>query len=129
MPETLSVSCVMAVISESDSWVWPAIRARTCPTRRWAITMNGISTTATIVSRQSRMSMATNAEMTVTVLPSTLETVLVSTPATPPTSFCRRDWMTPVFVRVKKPSSIACRWVNRRTRRAPITLLPTVAVR
>ena len=36
--------------------------------------------------------------------------------------------MTPVLVLVKKLSSIACRWVNSRTRRAPMTLLPTVAV-
>ena len=49
----------------------------------------------------------TNAAMTVTVLPRTLEMVLFSTLATPPTSFCSRDWMTPVLVRVKKPSSIA----------------------
>ena len=57
-----------------------------------------------------------------------LVTVLVSTPDTPPTSFCRRDWMTPVLVRVKKASSIDCRCSNSRTRRSPVTLLPTVAV-
>jgi hypothetical protein len=61
------------------------------------------------VSRQSMRTIATRAEMTVTVLPRMLVTVLVSTPETPPTSFCSRDWMTPVFVRVKKPSSMACR--------------------
>jgi hypothetical protein len=64
----------------------------------------------------------------VTVLPSTLDTVFVSTDATPPTSFWSRDWMTPVFVRVKKLSSIDCRWVKSRTRSAPMTLLPIVAV-
>jgi hypothetical protein len=72
--------------------------------------------------------MATNAASTVTEFPSTLETVFVSTLATPPTSFCNRDWITPVLVRVKKLSSMACRWVNNRTRSAPITELPTVAV-
>ena len=36
--------------------------------------------------------------------------------------------MTPVFVRVKKPSSIACRCSNSFTRRSPVTLLPTVEV-
>ena len=81
-----------------------------------------------MVSCQLSSSIATNAAMTVTVLPMTLDTVLLSTPATPPTSFCRRDWMMPVLVRVKKPSSIDCRCENRRTRRAAITLLPTVAV-
>ena len=128
MPETDRVSCVIAVISDSDSCVLPAMRARTWPTRRCAITMNGSSTSAMTVSCQLSSSIATNAEITVTVLPSTLETVLVSTLATPPTSFCRRDWMTPVFVRVKKLSSIDCRWVNRRTRSEPMTLLPMVAV-
>jgi hypothetical protein len=62
-----------------------------------------------IVSRQSMRTIATSAEITVTVLPRMLVTVLVSTPETPPTSFCSRDWMTPVLVRVKKPSSMACR--------------------
>ena len=37
--------------------------------------------------------------------------------------------MMPVFVRVKKLSSIDCRCVKRRTRRAPMTLLPIVEVR
>ena len=109
MPETLSVSCVMEVSSDSDSCVSPAMRARTCPTRRCTITRNGIMTTAMIVSRQSMMIIATSDAMTVTTLPRMLVKVFVRTPETPPTSFCRRDWMTPVFVRVKKPSSIACR--------------------
>ena len=54
------------------------------------------------VSCQESRSIAHEAAITVTVLPSTLETVLVSTLATPPTSFCSRDWMMPVLVRVKK---------------------------
>ena len=54
--------------------------------------------------------------------------MFVRTPETPPTSFCRRDWMTPVLVRVKKPSSIACRCSKSLTRRSPVTLLPTVEV-
>ncbi|MDQ1206505.1 hypothetical protein QE377_002864 [Microbacterium sp. SORGH_AS 862] len=53
--------------------------------------------------------MATRDATTVTVLPSTLVTVFVRTPDTAPTSFCSRDWITPVFVRVKKPSSMDCR--------------------
>ena len=67
--------------------------------------------------------------MTVTVLPITLPMVLLSTPATPPTSFCSRDWMMPVLVRVKNPSSMACRCEKSRMRSAPMTLLPTLAVR
>jgi hypothetical protein len=46
---------------------------------------------AIMVSCQLSSTMAMKAEITVTVLPITLETVLDSTPATPPTSFCRRD--------------------------------------
>jgi hypothetical protein len=129
MPETDSVSCVIAVMSLKDSCVFVAIFARTRPTRRWANTRIGMRTTATMVSCQDSTSIDTNAAATVTVLPSTLATVLVSTLATPPTSFCSRDWMIPVLVRVKNASSIFCKWPNSRTRSAPITLLPTVAVR
>ena len=38
-----------------------------------------------------------------TVFESTDEAVFVTTFCTPPTSFCRRDWSSPVRVRVKKP--------------------------
>ncbi len=129
MPETLSASCVIAVMSDSDSCVCAAIRARTCPTRRWAMTRSGSSTTATRVICQLSSSMATTAAMTVTVLPRTEEIVLLRTLATPPTSFCSRDWMIPVFVRVKNASSMRWRWPKSRIRIAPMTLLPTVAVR
>jgi hypothetical protein len=129
MPDTDRVSCVIAVMSLSDSWVLVAIFARTRPTRRWAITRIGMRMTATMVSCQDSTSMLTKAAATVTVLPRTLATVFVSTLETPPTSFCRRDWMIPVFVRVKKASSIFWRCPNSRTRSAPITRLPTVAVR
>ena len=109
MPETLRVSCVIVVSSESDSCVSPAMRARTCPTRRWITTRTGMRTTAMSVSRQSMSTIATPEATTVTTLPRMLVTVLVKTPATAPTSFCSRDWITPVLVRVKKPSSIAWR--------------------
>ncbi len=98
---------MIEVSSESDSWVCAAIRARTCPTRRWMNTRMGIRTTAISVNRQSIRIIATSAEITVTTLPRMLVTVLVSTPETAPTSLCSRDWITPVFVLVKKPSSIA----------------------
>ncbi len=119
---------MIAVSSLSDSWVFVAIRALTWPTRRWAITSSGMRMSATIVSCQDSSSIAMNAAMTVTVLPRTLDTVFVSTPETPPTSFCSLDWMMPVFVRVKNASSIRCRWSNRVTRSEPMTLLPTVDV-
>jgi len=129
MPLTLNASCVMAVMSLRDSCVLVAMRARTCPTRRWATTSSGSRITVTTVICQLRTSMDTKAAMTVTVLPRTLEMVLLSTFATPPTSFCNRDWMTPVLVRVKNASSMRCRCPKRRMRNAPMTLLPTVAVR
>ncbi len=87
IPDTLSVSCVIAVMSDSDSWVFVAIRARTWPTRRCAITRIGMRMTATTVSCQFSSSIATSAAMTVTVLPRMLDIVFVSTLATPPTSF------------------------------------------
>ncbi len=129
MPLTLSASCVIALMSLSDSCVFVAMRARTWPTRRCANTSTGSRMIATIVICQLRMIIETSAAITVTVLPMTLEMVLLSTPATPPTSFCSRDWMTPVFVLVKNASSMRCRCVNSRMRRAPMTELPTVAVR
>ena len=85
--------------------------------------------TATSVICQLSTSIATKAAMTVTVLPTTLEMVLLRTLATPPTSFCKRDWMMPVLVRVKNPSSMACRCENSRMRNWPMTELPTRAVR
>ncbi len=71
-PETLSVSCVMAVISDSDSCVLVAMRARTWPTLRCAITSTGSRMTATIVICQLSTIIATSAAITVTVLPITL---------------------------------------------------------
>ncbi len=118
----------MEVSSDNDSWVCPAIRARTMPTRRWTRTRIGITITETMVRRQSMRIIATNDAITVTALPRIEVSVEVSTPDTPPTSFCRRDWMTPVLVRVKKASSMACRCSNSRTRRSPVTELPTVEV-
>ena len=128
MPETDSVSWVIAVMSLSDSCVFVAMRARTWPTWRCAITRIGMRITATSVSCHESRSMEMKAATTVTVLPSTLDTVFVSTPATPPTSFCSRDWIAPVLVLVKNASSIRWRCSNRRMRSAPMTLFPTVAV-
>ena len=128
MPLTDSVSCVIAVISDRDSWVRDASRARTWPTRRCTSTRAGMSTTATSVSRQSSRIIATSDAITVTELPTMLDTNVVSTPLTPPTSFWSRDWMTPVLVRVKNARSMDCRRSNSRVRRSPVTLLPTEAV-
>ena len=74
------------------------------------------------------MIIATSEAMTVAVLPTMLDTKVVSTPATPPTSFWRRDWITPVLVRVKKASSMRCSLSKSVTLRSPVTLFPTVDV-
>ena len=47
--------------------------------------------------------------LTVKLLEMTLETVLVTTVWTPPTSLAMRDWTSPVRVSVKKPSDRLCR--------------------
>lgn len=128
MPDTLSVSWVIEVSSDSDCCVSLAIRARTWPTRRWTMTSTGVITSEMIVRRQSIRTIATIEAITVTAFPRMLVTVLVSTPETPPTSFCSLDWITPVLVRVKNASSMFCRWSNMRTRRSPATRLPTLDV-
>ena len=111
MPEMLSDSCVMAVMRESDSWVLVAMRARIWPMRCCTKAIRGMKMRATRVSCQLRMAIEMSEATTVTELPTTLLTVLVSAFETPPTSFCNRDWMTPVLVRVKKETSIVCsRW-------------------
>lgn len=71
--------------------------------------------------------MSTNAT-TVTVLTMTFKAAFVSMFETPPPSFCSRDRITPVFVRVKKASLIDRRCENRRTRWSPMTWLPACAV-
>ena len=53
--------------------------------------------------------MATTVEMTVVMLASMLDAVSVRTPWTPPTSFDRRDWISPVRVEVKNLSGMCCR--------------------
>ena len=65
-----------------------------------------MSTNAMIVSCHDSRAIATTAARTVTMLPTTLVIMDCSVDATPPTSFCRRDWMTPVLVRVKNASSM-----------------------
>ena len=129
MPETDSASCVIADSSDSDSCVAVAICARRWPTLRCTTASSGSSTIAIRASCQLSRNIATNAAMTVTVLPTTDETVLERTFATPPTSFASRDWITPVRVRVKNPSSISCSRENSRSRREAVTPLPMVAVR
>ncbi len=60
------------------------------------------------VSCHERISIATSVERTMTTFETMLETVLVTTVWTPPTSLASRDWISPVRVAVKKRSDM--RW-------------------
>jgi hypothetical protein len=102
MPDTESVSCMCAVKSASDSWVFPDTSRRTLPTFRLITRKTGRIASDSTVSLQSRITITTTVEITVATLDSTLEAVSVSTACTPPTSLDNRDWISPVRVEVKK---------------------------
>ena len=67
-PDTESDSSVIAVMSDNDSWVCPASRRRTRPTRTCSTTKIGIRATATSVSCHDSSSIAMSDATTVTVL-------------------------------------------------------------
>ena len=69
----------------------------------------GTTQTERSVSCHERISIATRVEETMTTFETMLETVLVTTVWTPPTSFASRDWISPVRVAVKKRSDMRCR--------------------
>ena len=66
--------------------------------------------TATMVSCQLRITMATTVDTKVTTLARMVEAVVVTTDWTPPTSLASRDWISPVLVLVKNASGSVCRW-------------------
>src|SRR5918998_5409836 len=109
MPDTESVSCMIAVRSASDSWVWPETSRRMAPTLRLKMRKKGRMPRESTVSCQLRMNMAPIVEIAIVMLDKTLDAVSVRTDWTPPTSFDRRDWISPVRVEVKKRSDICCR--------------------
>ena len=61
------------------------------------------------VRRQSMMTIAMTVLIATARLLVTELAVSVTTPWTPPTSFARRLWISPVFVSVKKRSGMRCR--------------------
>jgi hypothetical protein len=65
--------------------------------------------TATMVSCQLRMIIATMVEVKITMLARMVDAVVVTTDWTPPTSLASRDWISPVLVPVKKASGSVCR--------------------
>ena len=103
-PEMESVSWVMAVTSAVEAWASAATARRRAPTARVSSANTGTVPTATSVSSQERTSMAMRVLMKMTLLESTLETVVVTTVCTPPTSLAIRDCTSPVRVSVKNLS-------------------------
>ena len=81
-----------------------------------------------MVSCQDKITIETNAAVTVTVFRRIDVAVSVSTVRTPATSLARRDWIAPVLVAVKNASSIFCRCANRSPLRSAIAELPIVDV-
>ena len=108
-PDTDSVSSLMALIAASDSWVDRATCRRRSPTVLVSQKNAGTVTTATMVSCQLRMIIATMVETKMTTLARMLEAVVVTTVWTPPTSLASRDWISPVLVPVKKASDSVSR--------------------
>ena len=108
-PDTDSVSSLMALIAASDSWVDRATCRRRSPTVLVSQKNAGTVMTATMVSCQLRMIIATMVETKMTTLARMLEAVVVTTVWTPPTSLASRDWISPVLVPVKKASNSVSR--------------------
>jgi hypothetical protein len=127
-PDTESVSSVIALMAASDSWVDRDTWRRRSPTVLVSQKKAGTVMTATMVSCQLMMIIATMLEMNVTTLARIVEAVLVTTVSTPPTSFCSRDWISPVLVFVKKESGRVSRCAYSRLRRSRMTCCPTRVV-
>src|ERR1700744_1991712 len=109
-PDTDRVSSVIALIAASDSWVDRDTWRRRSPTALVSQKNAGTVITATMVSCQLMMTMATMLETKVTTLARIVDAVVVTTVWTPPTSLASRDWISPVLVLVKKESGRVSRW-------------------
>src|SRR6201994_1644694 len=127
-PDTDRVSSLMALMAASDSWVARDTWRRRSPTALVSQKNAGTVMTATMVSGQLMMTMATMLETKVTTLARIDEAVLVTTVCTPPTSLASRDWISPVLVLVKKESGRVSRCVYSRLRRSRMTSWPTRVV-
>ena len=107
-PLTLSVSSVTADISASDFWVSLLTSRRTLPTRNVRYMKNGSRPSESSVRRQSIRNIAMIVLIAIARLLVIEDAVSVTTDWTPPTSFERRLWISPVRVSLKKRSGI--RW-------------------
>ncbi len=116
MPETESVSCVIALISAIDSWVTAATARRCFPTRAVKKTNTGVIASDRTVSCHDRINIAISVLMMITTFDRMLDAVSVTTLWTPPTSFWSRDWISPVRVLVKNRSGMCWRCSYRELR-------------
>ena len=99
----------MVVMSARVLWVLVATSRRARPTFTVSHRNSGISSSDRIVRGIEIRTIAMIVLMIVTRLDSTVEAVSVTTDCTPPTSFARRDWISPVRVVVKNRRGIAWR--------------------
>ena len=106
MPLTLSVSSVMEVRSARVFCVFIATSRRARPTFTVSHTNRGVMNKESTVSCQEMINMAMSELMITTTLERSEDAVLVTTLCTPPTSFARRDWISPVRVEVKNRSGM-----------------------
>ena len=79
MPDTESVSSVMAVISALDSCAWVVMRRRIRPARYVYQTKSGVMNSDNAVSCHERMSIAIRVLMRMTTLLSSEDAVSVTT--------------------------------------------------
>ena len=103
IPETDSVSWVMAVISAMDRWASDVTARRFFPTNLVSTKKKGTVATATMVNCQDSINIATSVLRNITVLERVSVRVLVTTDWMPPTSLEILDWISPVRVLVKNP--------------------------
>jgi len=86
---------------------------------------NGMRHSDRSVSGTDSASIAINVEMITTTLDRIEDAVSVTTVCTPPTSFERRDWISPVRVEVKNRNGMCWRCRYNESRRSCITRKPT----
>ncbi len=129
IPLTLRVSSVSADISASDFCVSVDTSRRTFPTRNVRYMKNGSRPSDRTVSRQSINHIAMIVLIAIARLDVTELAVSVTTAWTPPTSFARRLWISPVRVSVKNRSGIDWRCAYSAPRRSCMTRWPMTLFR
>ena len=111
-------------ISDIFSWVAVAILPRIWPTRRVGRMKKGSTAIDTNESRQSIRKITNSVLATTRTLETRLTIVPVTTPCTLPTSFWRRETISPDLVFVKKRRDWRSRRSNMSTRISCITPCP-----